>query len=1313
MATLDFSSNKCYPLRMANAESEDARERLDRRVGATTVIARSQLYVYGGCVLGINLGANFKFEDITAAFEAAMVRQGVVCERYSDMLSNECFSLSLVKGKWTHYKVEQDEVPQARMFHSTTVYDNYLFVRGGVTFNEDNELVMLNDVWSFDTIDRKWHCFMKNGNDKIPYRFKDLTIYSHSLSVIGRPTHNGIIGVGGYDKHNVAHKGVYLFDFADGSVTKMEGTLTDPLTGEDLVLSNSFNALQVVECDDHPELRFLLFHKSLDPTRYQPLMAIAKDLRLEALTSEPGTDNTKISNLEFPILGKFGKHYVVTGYEKGKTRISSFVYNYTTNLWTKLQISCVHKVFAHKLSMGYVWSSHHKVIYLGTSSGTGDESPCIQYFDTMLALALPFTNILATQMDTSKSSPRNSVNLSRTSSHGSDSNTPHHIPRSLSQFHLQSLSNSPVSLVKTQPSTNTQSNIHQHVHHQHHHHHHHHHHHLNPGFEEYSNHVAQQIQVNSIQSVLPPYAIAIGKGAFHRTDAISDMNFICADGSVIPGNMTLCRRRWGAAFDLLVTDSYAKSLAMARLANTHSDLYAESEKSESSFDVASNKSRSESYNSNVPHFRYPFKDSESSSVTTANSQNAPSAPSDESYGVARRSSSRRTSIPYISPNPAAHRASLSISSRRNSHTMGSISRHNSISVPSRRNSLNLIQQVQSSCSRRGSTLSKSSAISGPSITSLSSPNLKPTYDPVGLCSQPPMAFHSGIPVGSEIRPTDDGNVYVQSLPPQQPMPTVMPNGQPFKEDSFDPFDRNADTTVESNSTQMESNSIPVTPLTPNMPTSEMPAPTTNNFDEVTSFHFGRLPRVMYLPFSRSTVQALNEYFYSGQVGANWKFFPTITELLTVSKRLGIPLLYDLLLEIVFVVVGIIESELNHSMSKEESSRHRHHHNCDHGGKDDYEVYCELLCEISNDVRRTSGSTLDSGFLSDHDIDQHAEKPNMSILQDDNLGPTDGGMSPNATATGVHGGDGVSLYELGPHKNTLSTLDEAGYYTSSENESDHEGGDDDVFVSRFKKFSIGSHKEDGGTGMDTSTDAGTGAGAGAEKRSEKLHEWPTVKDTLNTPVWSWLSITILDIAVETATLINDSHLLVRALHVRKLYHKLQDIRSQPTEKGADTSADTVDEGPKSMGVKMGAKLLRTASPRAPTAPKAPAVAPSVPSVPTTPTTSSAPAVSLGRPLSRRRSSVAAVSPMTPLAALGTASPAQSQSSLVPPATGTSHGSRSKPTIRSAVSSLMSREPTQSEIIPDGPAGVSMQKSPSQASLIPKKAKSIFGRFKRSN
>ena len=80
-----------------------------------------------------------------------------------------------------------------------------------------------------------------------------------------------------------------------------------------------------------------------------------------------------------------------------------------------------------------------------------------------------------------------------------------------------------------------------------------------------------------------------------------------------------------------------------------------------------------------------------------------------------------------------------------------------------------------------------------------------------------------------------------------------------------------------------------------------------NFDNIDSENFrmepSLIPRKLYIPFMTLTVKAFCEYLYTGQIGNKWLLAPTLMDNLLISKFYRVPLLYDLISEILFGVIG--------------------------------------------------------------------------------------------------------------------------------------------------------------------------------------------------------------------------------------------------------------------------------------------------------------------------------------------------------------------------------------------------------------------------
>ncbi|KAL3229003.1 Negative regulator of sporulation MDS3 [Nakaseomyces bracarensis] len=64
-----------------------------------------------------------------------------------------------------------------------------------------------------------------------------------------------------------------------------------------------------------------------------------------------------------------------------------------------------------------------------------------------------------------------------------------------------------------------------------------------------------------------------------------------------------------------------------------------------------------------------------------------------------------------------------------------------------------------------------------------------------------------------------------------------------------------------------------------------------------------IPRSLYMPWSTATVRAFAEFFYTGQVNGKLLLAPVVLDLLVMSKLYEIPLLFNLISEVLYSIVG--------------------------------------------------------------------------------------------------------------------------------------------------------------------------------------------------------------------------------------------------------------------------------------------------------------------------------------------------------------------------------------------------------------------------
>lgn len=1250
MRAPDFSSNKCYPLEMVNAGSTDLRLRLDCRTGESINISNSRIFVFGGCTLPIDIDSGFKVETLYEKIDAAIkkLNPDKTPEEldYNHYLSAECFRLSLINRKWYHYlRKEPSNAPSERMFHSMVIYDNYIYVMGGLRFNKDNKFEILNDVWKFDTIDQRWNCYYPNGNALIMPRFDHTSFILETAEIFDKSMiHSGLCLAGGINLQNSYVPRVQVLDVLDEKLPlfNFEDLTEFRYLNEEIVCKNkkinlrgTTTGVHAGSCPVSSDTRLCIFENTPDVNNFEPFILFNESTEGIRLPHVNNFDLNKLNNISFPVFGNFGENAIVSGYSKTEKKMGTFLYNIKTASWTKLHISCMHKIYSHKLTKGFVWESHHKVAYLGSMSMV-ETCGSVDYFANLVVVSLPFTNFYSKQPLVTTKQSRMHISRSSGSSIMSGKNdgsdvlsalSAPEIHRKCSDFTTSELldaSKTKSTLTQSQTSTHETpltivppySYTHNFVHsaqHQNDH---------TGGFAGYAYHVAQQLQVNSIRSVLPPYAIAIGKTAFERYNSFSDFDLVCSDGTVISVPLALCRRRWGDGFDELFSEAYAKAFVEDKA----KEILSSRGSTYDSGDSGENVSLTSRNGLNTPYFRYPFQEKDSGSTSSSHPHatfsnfhmNRMDTSPNRGLVKSAAANSRHHSISgNLYASSSINRASISLSlSRRNS--LNPQSRHHSFSnhdsrrgsihtLLSRRNSLNI---AGGQASRRGSALSKSSFLSSStgssnSLLGKSAPSLKSTMihhhsralSPTGSSSMLPLspsstgsrANNSTLEASSfgdvnfekqsnnrkdhikkeYIAPNEIERDYLEydeldltDIPAPTPMPTFLPNGESIKSNN----DSNGDIGGGSAGITYESLRTTTDEELAELIYSEASAAEMNS----NKFNPLRLPRCMYLPYPNETVSAIVEYLYSGQIGANWKLFPTGIQILVASKQLGIPLLYDLVLELFFVALGIIESSckskliLYLEMNREGESCDDVYNLLDVKGNCDSDADLNLLLEAIGNIRRDSGATITHDLMVDEGGDCEGEGETGGncdqINQDEEyekirkgsqingidplyIGPTD------HIQLGVHEDENAddlkNSREDGNHselrklsnvervKITAATLDARGFEIFEDVE--------DELTSKLKEFSMdsgGSVNVEGGGKCKGETEKKP-----KKKKKSKLREWPLMKDLLIDELPEDTNEVIIDLFIETGALINDSKLLLQSLHVQELQHKVKLIRHE--------------------------------------------------------------------------------------------------------------------------------------------------------------------------
>lgn len=681
-------------------------------------------------------------------------------------------------------------------------------------------------------------------------------------------------------------------------------------------------------------------------------------------------------NLSYPTGGLFGQNIVITGFLPDEYDISIFVYNKPTGKWSRLNIYCNHDYGSHRFWGGFAWQSHHKVVLIGNNL-TSKTTSCVRFFTVMLTVSLPITNLLvSSELSTSRyhhdrdgnivyhgdlyikenhsnldipsrnntTSPSSSNREDLTDS-GSD-HTPEVIPKQAPTIRNDDASIVTGSRARKKSMTSFSSD-------------------QSPtavSFSEYVHYAAPKTTYTTIRSVFPPEAVTLGRNAFDRYgDLLSDFEMVSCNGDRIPVSSAVLMERWGRFFIQLLARGYVNAVDKFendQALGLHDGQRLRSKTSQSnssgSGDMPQLKlSLSESSSppsddqdpkkeevrvsaenksiKDVPQFRLPFQNYSSS---TAESDECPkerglgtsissavdphqvlprkaSVSSSQSNASSLLTSHLQDIPPQLPlpeeqiPNVPAAPASYRSTSRKNSQDPSS-PRSSLI------HTLTALRNIPISRSPRDSPFSSPRpSISGPGgnggsgngITGMGGnnsgdlfsapfPNLKPNF---------------GKPPTGHSPPSNTGGIGPSSFG-KKPF-EIMGRSSEEKFDSFSSgassFTRLSITAEEQDNRFSDDGSV--SPPEFNKKRDGLFDNVLLNFDNIDNETFkmepSLVPRKLYIPFTTVTVKAFCEYLYTGQIGNKWLLAPTLMDNLLISKFFRVPLLYDLISEILFGVIG--------------------------------------------------------------------------------------------------------------------------------------------------------------------------------------------------------------------------------------------------------------------------------------------------------------------------------------------------------------------------------------------------------------------------
>ncbi|CAI4039093.1 hypothetical protein SMKI_07G0640 [Saccharomyces mikatae IFO 1815] len=595
MPLLQPSTCFCYPLKLppsplasdSNELDECARKRLtlDCRTGSAVTLTRSNIFVHGGLTIPLNLPVvnSMQLQKELILFFAKEKNNGSSFRNLNEWISKETFFLDLMSRTWyrvkTSFDQKTEELLQAensnfkldadtsdvqvdirkakslesplkeRLFHSLCYLDGCLYIFGGLTVSPQSgyELIAANELWKLDLNTKKWS--LLSDDPQIARRF------NHTMHVKNENNDNRdtkLIIVGGLNNMDQPVKKIDIYNITQNcwqaeTIPKQPMDITTNVNGIPLALAKDQNFSILVENNEAnvPALAFYMRSDQIDeylgkgssdikehsPIVALPLLSESHGIRMPSNAALP----KKLLNVPYELLAPtgdyFGFNIVIGGFHPNyqSTNFHCFIYDINSGKWSRVATSCPDcDINKHRFWRVFVWKSHHQTILLGTK--TDDYySPSVQRFDHLATFGLPLVNIF-----------NKTIQL------------PHHrtsassLPMPIENFAKNK--DTPLRKLSFTSSATSQ-------------------------FENYIRYIAPPLEMTSIQSVFPPYAMVLGKDALEiYGKPLSDFEFITSEGDSIGIPCYLLRKRWGRYFDMLLSQSYTKVCADYETTGTQSTL---------------------------------------------------------------------------------------------------------------------------------------------------------------------------------------------------------------------------------------------------------------------------------------------------------------------------------------------------------------------------------------------------------------------------------------------------------------------------------------------------------------------------------------------------------------------------------------------------------------------------------------------------------------------------------------------------------------------------------------------------------------------
>lgn len=299
---------------------------------------------------------------------------------------NDLWEFNLEKNKWTclhdgsNYEKDKS-IPCPRYNHKITPISSLKFVNRDDHFGifigggRDNQSNSIYDNAIFDLVEKKYV-----GSEPI-----------HLSMTTGKKDKDEETGLNNFisnENHliNVDITTSMLVDFVEEVDKNPKFDLTGKFTSGTTTQEESLVIYTSTKQEAFNPLASFKLSKTVKHGKALPIH--------RKKTAKRDTNVTIPFNLKYPSGGLFGQNIVITGFLEDEYDISIFIYNKPTGKWSRMNIFCNHDYGSHRFWGGFAWQSHHKVVLLGNYL-TSRTTSSIRFFTLMITVSLPVTNVLA------------------------------------------------------------------------------------------------------------------------------------------------------------------------------------------------------------------------------------------------------------------------------------------------------------------------------------------------------------------------------------------------------------------------------------------------------------------------------------------------------------------------------------------------------------------------------------------------------------------------------------------------------------------------------------------------------------------------------------------------------------------------------------------------------------------------------------------------------------------------------------------------------------------------------------------------------